>query len=135
MSQGRADERLRQACRLAEQAAEQGQYVYLQTGSAAESRQLDELLWTFRDGSFLPHEINTGAPASHLQVKVLLGDAPAPASHRQLLINLTETLPLAIESYPRIAEIVDTDPERKRSARERYRQYREHGCTLESHTL
>jgi DNA polymerase-3 subunit chi len=66
---------------------------------------------------------------------IMLGAEPAPQSHRDLLINLMETMPAQIELYARIAEIVDTDPERKRTARERYKQYREHGCTLESHTL
>ena len=52
-----------------------------------------------------------------------------------LLINLMDAMPPQIEPYARIAEIIDADPERKRSARERYKQYRERGCTLESHNL
>ena len=44
-------------------------------------------------------------------------------------------MPPELEQYERIAEIVDVDPERKRIARERYKQYRERGCTLESHNV
>lgn len=127
--------RLRWACRLAEQAAEQGSHVYVQTTGLSQSQRIDELLWTYNDRSFLPHEIYSGGPPSHTCVRVLLGDAAAPASHRQLVINLTDSLPPALEAYERIAEIVDVDPERKRTARERYRQYRERGCTLESHNV
>lgn len=132
LSDGPPDARLRHACRLAEEGAEQGLCVYVQTASHGDALRLDELLWTFRDGGFLPHEIFTGAPASHERVRVLLGEQAAPPSHRQLLVNLTESTPPDLDQYGRIAEIVDIDPERKRTARERYKQYRERGCVLES---
>jgi DNA polymerase-3 subunit chi len=127
--------RLLYACRLAERAIEQGCHVYVQTAAAPEAQRLDEMLWTFNDRSFLPHEVFTGQPASHPKVMILLGAEPAPASHRQLLINLTEAVPPELELYERVAEIVDVDPEKKRTARERYKVYRERGCTLESHNL
>ena len=126
------DARLRYACRLAERAVEQGCQVYIQTQDV---QRVDDMLWTFSDGSFLPHEIYRGQPASHEKVKVMLGSDVGPASHRSLLINLVEAMPSDVNAYERIAEIVDVDPERKRSARERYKQYRELGCSLESHNL
>lgn len=135
LSEGPPDARLRYACRLAEESAEQGVRVYLQTATHGDALRLDELLWTFSDRSFLPHEIFTGAPPSHERVRVLLGDQAAPPSHRQLLINLAECLPPDLDQYERIAEIVDVDAERKRTARERYRQYRERGCALESKSV
>src|SRR5690606_35827630 len=121
------DARLRYACRLAERAVEQGCLVYIQT---QEVQRLDDMLWTFSDGSFLPHEIYRGQPASHAMVKVMLGSDVGPASHRSLLINLVEAMPADVNAYERIAEIVDVAPERKRSARERYKQYRQLGCAL-----
>jgi DNA polymerase-3 subunit chi len=135
LSEDVPDARLRWACRLAEEAAEQGSRVYLQTADNGQAQRLDELLWTFKDGSFLPHEIFAGEPASHARVMVLLGAAAAPPSHRQLVVNLTDAIPAELDQYERVAEIVDVDPERKRTARERYKQYRERGCTLASHTV
>jgi DNA polymerase-3 subunit chi len=132
LSEEGPDARLRYACRLAERAVEQGYHVYMH---ALEVQKLDDMLWTFSDRSFLPHEIYTGQPASHGRVMIMLGAEPGPASHRDLLINLLDTMPPEIEPYARIAEIIDADPERKRSARERYKQYRERGCALESHNL
>ena len=128
LSEDAPDARLRWACRLAEQAAEQGSRVYLQTIDQGDARRLDELLWTYNDRSFLPHEIFSGG-------MVLLGDAAAPPSHRQLVVNLTEAIPAGLEQYESVAEIVEVDPERKRTARERYKQYRERGCQLESHNV
>lgn len=130
-----ADGELRYACLLAEQAAAQGRRVYLQTANAADTRRLDELLWTYSDRSFLPHEIYAGAAPAHERVLVLLGETPGPDSHRQLLVNLSGALPPQLEIYESIAEIVPADAQRKRAARERYRLYRERGCTLESHNV
>lgn len=135
LSEEGPDARLRYVCRLAERAVEQGCHVYIQTAAGSELQRLDDMLWTFSDRSFLPHEMFTGQPASHARVMVMLGTDTGPASHRQLLINLTEAMPPDVDAYERIAEIVDVDPERKRSARERYKLYRERGCTLESHNL
>jgi DNA polymerase III subunit chi len=123
------DARMRHACRLAEQAVEQSQRVYLHA-PAADVHRLDELLWTFNDRAFLPHEVFGGEASVHPRVMILLGDRAGPPSHRQLLINLADALPPQLEDYERIAEIVAVDPERKRAARERYKQYRERGCTL-----
>lgn len=135
LSEDGPDVRLRFACRLAEKAVDQGHRVYVQTESHAEAQRLDELLWTFSDRSFLAHEVANGTPPSHERVMVMLGEADAPVTHRQLLINLTDRLPGDLSVYERIAEIVDIDPERKRLSRERYKQYRERGCALESHNL
>jgi DNA polymerase III subunit chi len=135
LSQDGGDARLRIACRLAEKAYEQGKRVYLQTSSSAETQRLDDLLWTFSDRSFLPHEVAGDAGPSHERVMILVGERTAPSTHRQLLVNLTDTLPTPVSDYERVAEIVDTDPERKRLSRERYKAYREQGCELESHNL
>jgi DNA polymerase-3 subunit chi len=135
LSDSSVDARLRCACRLAEKAFEVGKRVYVQTPSLAEAQRMDDLLWTFNERSFLPHEVVNGNPPTHEKVMILLGEAEAPPTHRGLLINLTNTLPASLESYERIAEIVDVDVERKRLSRERYKTYRERGCELESHNL
>ena len=135
LSESSPDARLRYACRLAEKAFEQGMRVYVQTPSLAEAQRLDDLLWTFNERSFLPHEVLNGNPPSHAKVMILIGEAEAPPTHRGLLINLTNVLPAALESYERIAEIVDVDVERKRLSRERWKVYRERGCEMESHNI
>jgi DNA polymerase-3 subunit chi len=132
LTEGASDSRLRYACRLAEEHAERGARIYVQTDSVGETQRLDELLWTYNDGSFLPHEIYSGLAPSHDRVRIMLGDQPPPSSHRELLITLSESVPADLEACPHIIEIVDVDPERKRTARERFRQYRERGCTLET---
>lgn len=123
------------ACRLIEKAVDLEHRVYVQVSNATEAARLDELLWTFNDRSFLAHEIWDGASEPHPLVKVLVGDRPGPQSHRQLLVNLSGSVPADLDTYTRIAEIVDTDPDRKRLSRERYKVYRDHGCALETHNV
>lgn len=135
LSQGSLDARLRTALRLIEKAFDQQLRTYVHTQSLADAQRLDEWLWTFNDRSFIPHEVTDGASASHPRVLILLGESPAPAEQRQLLINLTNALPAAVDSYDRIAEIVDVDPENKRLSRERFKAYRDLGCALETHNL
>jgi DNA polymerase-3 subunit chi len=120
---------------LIEKAFDSGLRVYAQTASLPEAQRLDELLWTFNDRAFIPHEVLEGTAASHERVMVLIGPGSAPDTHRQLLVNLTSSLPSDSDSFERIAEIVDVDPENKRLSRERYKAYRERGCTLETHNL
>lgn len=123
------------ACRLIEKAVELDHRVYVQLASAGEAARLDEMLWTFNDRSFVAHEIWDGASEPHRLVKVLLGEQPGPLDYRQLLVNFSGAVPADLDGYARIVEIVDTDPDRKRLSRERFKQYRDRGCTLETHNV
>ncbi|MEQ1581618.1 MAG: DNA polymerase III subunit chi [Steroidobacteraceae bacterium] len=125
----------RYACKLAEQAFAAGTRMYLRTSSPAESVALDELLWTYSDRAFLPHEIAGSAEPSHARVAAVIGTDNAPAGYRALLINTAADMPPDAAEFEQIAEVVDADPGRKQLARERFRQYRERGWTLESHNV
>jgi len=125
----------RQACKLAEEAVDAGASVYIRTGSAAESQSIDDLLWTFSDRAFLPHEVATAGSPSHAKIAALIGTGPAPAGFRSLLINTSDEIPADAADFERIAEVVNADPGRKQQARDRFRQYRERGWAPESHTV
>ena len=64
--------RLKFACRIAEKAYLAGQRVFVWLEDAAELRSFDELLWTFADRSFVPHEIY-GDARQWQDTPVLLG--------------------------------------------------------------
>ncbi|MEJ2688302.1 MAG: DNA polymerase III subunit chi [Gammaproteobacteria bacterium] len=119
------------ACRLAEKAFQQGHRVYIHTESPAQSRLLDDLLWTFRAGSFVPH----GPPEQAAEVPVLIGDGREPDSHTDVLINLAPEVPLFFSRFARVAELVDQNDSQLKAGRERYRFYKERGYELASHKL
>lgn len=121
------------ACKLAEKAYQLGHRVYVHTASETQARHLDELLWTFRDGSFLPHEAYR-----HGQEKtspILVGAVEAPDTDSEVLINLAHDVPLFFSRFLRVAEIIGTDEETKRQGRERFRFYRDRGYPLDTHKL
>ncbi|HTT04265.1 MAG TPA: DNA polymerase III subunit chi [Steroidobacteraceae bacterium] len=129
--------RLLLACRLVEKAYLAGQRVFVWLEDAAALAAFDELLWTFSDRSFVPHE---GAGAQEVppwgQCPVLLGCQSAPAPGYDLLLNLGGEAPAAsLEQAPRIIEILDTEPARRQAARERYRRYRERGVNPQTHHI
>jgi DNA polymerase III subunit chi len=125
------DARLRHACTLVEQAQQQDQHVFIR-GNDADLRRLDELLWTFHDHAFIPHEAAAPTAPSHLRVVALLGlDQTLPVNFTTV-INLSDDFPPQLDAAEVIHEIVDADPARKQQARDRYKQYRDKGCTLET---
>jgi DNA polymerase-3 subunit chi len=73
-------------CRLTEKAYRKGHRVYIHAGSGQQLRQLDDLLWTFRDGSFLPHGLHEAGSSS--DQPVLLGHALEPEGPGDVLLNL-----------------------------------------------
>ncbi|MEM7502242.1 MAG: DNA polymerase III subunit chi [Pseudomonadota bacterium] len=122
------------ACRLAEKAYRLNHRVHICLGDAQAASQLDDQLWTFRDGSFVPHEVVSGS-TPNAQSPVTLGHGAPPKLDVDLLINLTEEIPPQSASFPRIAEIVTSDDDCRRQSRQHYAQYRELGCELETHKL
>jgi DNA polymerase-3 subunit chi len=130
--------RLSVACRLADKAYRLGHRVYLHAASAAAARELDELLWTFRADSFVPHRLldDGGGDPVGLEVPVVIGAVEEPEDeHCDLLINTAAEVPLFFSRYERVAEIVPGDEDERRRGRMRYQFYRERGYPLHTHEL
>jgi DNA polymerase-3 subunit chi len=123
------------ACRLTEKAYLRDLRVVIVNDSPADMRTLDEMLWTFNDRSFIPHQICVESQAPDPATKVYLTAPPAQAPAADLLVNLSGRLPERWDSYSRIAEIIDADEERRRLGRERFKSYRDLKVSLETHQL
>ena len=121
------------ACRLAEKAYQLGHRIYIHTESAQQTRHLDELLWTYREDSFLPHDLH--APGLDPVPAILLGHAAEPEQNTDVLINLAPEVPLFFGRFERVAEIIDQQEGCRRQGRERYGFYRDRGYELKTHQL
>lgn len=121
------------ACRVIEKAYQKGHYVYVHTESTEQARHMDEILWTFRDGSFVPH-FRT-AEAGETNTPVLIGHQGEPPLEADVLVNLAQDVPLFFSRFLRVAEIIGEDEEQKRHGRERFRFYRDRGYPLNSHKI
>jgi DNA polymerase-3 subunit chi len=123
------------ACRVAEKAWLAGHKVYIHAADEREAERLDELLWTFRQGSFVPHQrLAAGVPADAL-TPIHIGWGTEPEVHDEVLINLAAEVPLFFSRFERVAEIVPADDSAKQHGRTRYKFYRDRGYPLETHTL
>jgi DNA polymerase-3 subunit chi len=131
-----AGARLQFACRLTEKAYKLDNKTHAHVTGAAQARQLDELLWTFRQGSFIPHEIadQTAEPDTQI-APVTTGHQSEAARSGDLLINLAETIPPFFDQFTRVAEIIDSSVECRQHGRERFSFYRDNGYELKTHKL
>lgn len=125
--------RLRFACRLAEKAYILSHRIYAHAETLADAQRLDDLLWTFRGGSFVPHElVESGrVPAA----PVTIGCGTDNTGEGDLLINLSEQTPPFYAAFPRVAEIVDHSHGSREAGRQRFQYYRDQGCAIETHQM
>ena len=132
----RADEhaRLTLACRLAEKAYRLNNTVYLHTSNRANAEHLDQLLWTFRDGSFVPHTL-AGDSEDMADSPIVIGNDADGVEPRDLLINLCDDIPGFAANFPRVAEVVNKDENCRRLSRKRFVEYRDSGHIIQTHNL
>jgi len=122
------------ACKLIEKAYRSGSFCYVLTDNAEQSRQLDDLLWTFRAGSFIPHQIYTGELPDFEKV-ILIGLLDAPERWQKTLFNLSSHYPDVGSQTERILEILDNSETSKEAGRNRYRQYQQSGMKITTHKI
>lgn len=119
-------------CRLVDKAFQQKHHIYIHANTLEEAKTLDELLWTFRDTSFIPHGLYQNTSKDEA-VRIGVGVHPEPPY--DILINLTPDIPNFFNHYRRVLEIVPQDTSWKNSARQKYKTYKEKNCELVTHDL
>jgi DNA polymerase-3 subunit chi len=124
-------QRLRVAVRLADKAFQQGHRIFINAVDEAQARTLDELLWSFRPASFLPH----GLHGQEHSETIAIGWGQEPDKHNDLLINLQLDIPSFFSRFARVAEVVTQDPASLQALRESWKFYKERGYQLEKHDL
>lgn len=131
LKQGQAAERYLFACRLCEKISAQKLKIYLHTDTYEQATYLDDLLWSFRPDSFLPHCL-LGADIDE-EVSIRIGHGENFQKNFDVLINLSEQVPAFYGQFDRVAEIISTDETEKAQGRQRWSQYKEDGVELETH--
>ena len=87
-------------CRIADKAMRSGQQTFINSPSDRETKQLDDLLWTFSQGSFVPHRVVTAHEAEPVQEPVAIGTGQEPRGDRwNVLINLAPEVPEFFSRY------------------------------------
>lgn len=122
------------ACKLIEKAYRSGSFTYILTDSPEQSQVIDDLLWMFRPGSFVPHQIYTDELPTIANV-ILVGSNQPPENWLKTVINLSSQLPQDFNKAERILEILDNSEDTKAWGRNRYRQYQQAGIEITTHKL
>lgn len=124
-------QRLQVAARLVDKAFQRGHRIFINAADETQARQLDELLWSFRPASFLPH----GLLGQEHSDNIAIGWGQEPENHNDLLINLQLAIPPFFSRFQRVAEVVTQEPDSLAALRNSWRMYKERGYQLEKHDL
>lgn len=125
-------------CRLLRKAVNAGSRV-LVTGPSALLETLDRELWTFAPLEFVAH-CTVSAPdgvlaASPVVLATLINAPQVLGLHRQVLLNLGDSVPEGFERFDRLIEVVSYDEADIVAARQRWRHYTKAGFSMTRHDL
>ena len=120
------------ACRLALMAWERKQKVFIVAASDASCEQLDELMWHYPEGRFLPHA--RASDQDSRKSPVTIGSF-SDLNPTDVVINLClEALPQP-QRFSRILEIVPSADDEKQASRIKFKTYRNLGLKPQTHEI
>lgn len=119
------------ACRLLDKVQRLGMRALVVVNSEADAKAFDELLWTFKPESFVPHQLlHAGKPAPvEITFREDAGD------HQGLLLNLSDRVPPYFSRFERLSEIIVQEPASLAKGREHFGFYKQRGYPIETRKL
>lgn len=123
------DEAALYVCRLAEKAWRAGHQVLIHCDDAWMTP-IDELLWSYRPESFVPHGLLSDGLAP-----VNISSQHACGEHHDVMINLSHDQPTSFSRFNRVIEVVFAEDQLKAAKRAHYKFYQERGYPLKSHPM
>ena len=132
-----APDKMAYACRLLRKAVNGGARVVVM-GEPHALGQLDVALWTFSPLDFIPHCFDDAEACMVAASPVVLGSgtqAAANALPGQVLVNLGARVPDGFERFERLIDLVGTDDEDRRVARDRWKHYANRGYAMIRHDI
>ena len=107
--------------------------IFIQTGNKQEAEELDTILWTFRQESYVPHiivdkNINNTQP---VQIGWINNDIESP----EAIINISDQIPQTSNQSNKIHEIIENIDIKKEKARERWKTYKSYGFNIKAHKV
>ena len=139
------DAKYKLASRLANKLQRMQKSCLIVTNNPTETTELDRVMWSFSDSSFLAHDsisLSEPEPESESEPKSLVHigehDSVTPQVLERnylVLINLSSDIPVFNHHFARVAEIVEADDDAKAGARQRYKRYQADGFELKMHNI
>ena len=103
--------------------------------SQSECELLDEILWSYDEISFTPHNIYNKANLSLAPVLISYKDLIPPISRYNMLINFSDIVLNQYSRFTEISEIVMPDANRKIVSRNHYKFYKNCGLEVTTENL
>jgi DNA polymerase III subunit chi len=123
---------LRLVCELARKAYDANLWTLILARDAAQAEALDDLLWSFDDDAYLPHQIAGNDDEDEL-TPVLIATPDNDIALRPLVINLRDGC--VNGEFERVLEVVPADESARGPLRERWKQYQARGLELKKYDM
>ncbi len=121
------------ACRLLTKIHQQQQQAFVLCADQASAEYLDELLWTFQEDSFIPHNLVGEGP--DMPPAIQLGWQRPPLHQRNILLVVATSLPDEYNDFNRVLIVISDEVEEREAARRLYRELRHQNLELAFHKL
>ena len=117
------------ACRLIEKVQSMGHKVLIAADTLDDAHEIDDLLWSFKPESFIPHQLLGGDE----EVPVEITCTHESGNHQDVLVNLRQDIPDYFSRFNRVVEIVIQEPKILESTRAHYKFYAQRGYPIVQH--
>ena len=124
------DDSLFYTCRLIEKIRARNLPILVQAPNETIGKQLDDLLWSFQESSFIGHTTDID---DHQPVNISWQNEPG--EHHHVLINLGTQVPSWHGRFEKVLEIIYDQQDVIESKRDSFRYYKERGYPLRYHDL
>ena len=112
------------ACNIVEQEYNKGNRIHIHVSTQKEAQDIDDILWTFKDISFVPHTIYIKNLDNFIP-QVTIGYNNFFGNYNDIVLNLTTNIFTDFLKFKHIIEIIPNNEESRIIARGRFRKYRE----------
>ena len=121
-------------CKLIEKGYKQNiNPIYIKTDTQKQAEELDKILWTFRQESYIPHTL-VDQDSNNTQ-PVQIGWIDNEIEDAEAIINLSDGMPDISNHLKKIHEIIENIDEKKEKARERWKKYKSIGFNIKAHKV
>ena len=121
-------------CKLIERGYKQNiNPIFIKTDTQKQAEELDKILWTFRQESYIPHTL-VDQDSNNTQ-PVQIGWIDNEIEDAEAIINLSDGMPDISNHLKKIHEIIENIDEKKEKARERWKKYKSIGFNIKAYKV
>lgn len=126
-------DKIHYACRLIRKARAANCQIFVLSQDEEQAKALDQALWNFSATDFLPHVLIEDALSAQTPI-LISSNQKAQSQHKDLLINLSQSVPDQYSNFQRVIEIISSKEQDADAGRQRFRLYQQQGIKP-SHTV